>query len=328
MPPLGYSPGQARMIRLMLQMTRNDPQRVRRSLLMAGLVESGLRNLPYGDRDSEGVLQQRPSTGWGPASESARQDIRQYLRSARGLVNEGFQGGPGRLAQAVQRSAFPDRYGAMRGEVNQILGAYGGAPGAQATPPTQASYWAYNPADISQANRKQAALSLLGLGGPISAALAKRVTEQVQPQRYNVEIPQIAGVPGGASPQAQMMMAIIRMAQRRGYHVAENPWVDTVDPVHAGQSARYGDYTGSGSPSMHYQRFANDPSTRFNERKIGRAVDISGGNLQKLLRQVIRRYGLPAFNEVIYDPWGSYFAGGAYSSQPYGGHGTHIHFAI
>src|SRR5690606_9996441 len=33
--------------------------------LMAALQESGLRNLHYGDRDSLGLFQQRPSAGWG-----------------------------------------------------------------------------------------------------------------------------------------------------------------------------------------------------------------------------------------------------------------------
>lgn len=36
-----------------------------KTALMVGLQESGLRNLPYGDRDSLGVFQQRPSQGWG-----------------------------------------------------------------------------------------------------------------------------------------------------------------------------------------------------------------------------------------------------------------------
>jgi hypothetical protein len=35
----------------------------------AALQESKLQNLPYGDRDSVGVFQQRPSQGWGPRSD-------------------------------------------------------------------------------------------------------------------------------------------------------------------------------------------------------------------------------------------------------------------
>ena len=37
--------------------------------LAAALQESKLHNLDYGDRDSVGIFQQRPSQGWGPAAE-------------------------------------------------------------------------------------------------------------------------------------------------------------------------------------------------------------------------------------------------------------------
>lgn len=37
--------------------------------LGTALQESGLRNLDYGDRDSLGLFQQRPSQGWGSAAE-------------------------------------------------------------------------------------------------------------------------------------------------------------------------------------------------------------------------------------------------------------------
>ena len=37
--------------------------------LAAALQESHLHNLPYGDRDSLGLFQQRPSQGWGTATE-------------------------------------------------------------------------------------------------------------------------------------------------------------------------------------------------------------------------------------------------------------------
>ena len=36
--------------------------------LAAALQESKLHNLDYGDRDSVGIFQQRPSEGWGPAT--------------------------------------------------------------------------------------------------------------------------------------------------------------------------------------------------------------------------------------------------------------------
>jgi hypothetical protein len=45
---------------------RSMPTRAVTIAYAAALQESGLENLPYGDRDSVGVFQQRPSQGWGP----------------------------------------------------------------------------------------------------------------------------------------------------------------------------------------------------------------------------------------------------------------------
>lgn len=45
------------------------PARAVTIALAAAFQESQLRNLPYGDRDSVGLFQQRPSQGWGTASQ-------------------------------------------------------------------------------------------------------------------------------------------------------------------------------------------------------------------------------------------------------------------
>ncbi len=45
------------------------PQRAVTIALAAALQESQLQNLDYGDRDSVGVFQQRPSQGWGTTAE-------------------------------------------------------------------------------------------------------------------------------------------------------------------------------------------------------------------------------------------------------------------
>ncbi|TCC51149.1 hypothetical protein E0H75_13565 [Kribbella capetownensis] len=87
--------------------------------LMTALQESQLQNLTYGDRDSVGLFQQRPSAGWGT--------VRQILNPV--YATEAFFGGanppspPGLVdisgwesmpytvaAQSVQVSAFPDAY--------------------------------------------------------------------------------------------------------------------------------------------------------------------------------------------------------------------------
>jgi len=45
------------------------PRRAVTIALATALQESDLENLPYGDRDSVGVFQQRPSQGWGTAAD-------------------------------------------------------------------------------------------------------------------------------------------------------------------------------------------------------------------------------------------------------------------
>lgn len=90
--------------------------------LAAAAQESGLRNVRYGDRDSLGLFQQRPSTGWGTPEQvldPARATLAFY--GGAGNPNPGRTRGlldiPGwrsmsvtQAAQAVQLSAFPDAY--------------------------------------------------------------------------------------------------------------------------------------------------------------------------------------------------------------------------
>ena len=90
---------------------RGLPQRAVVIALATAQQESRLRNLDYGDRDSLGLFQQRPSQGWG--TEAQVQDP-EYAAGKfyDGLVRvRGWQ--EGRLtevAQAVQRSGFPEAY--------------------------------------------------------------------------------------------------------------------------------------------------------------------------------------------------------------------------
>ena len=95
--------------------------------LSTALQESTLRNLPYGDRDSIGLFQQRDA--WG-----SRADRLNPAMSSRMFFVGGRGGQPGLLsipdylslpvtqaAQAVQVSAFPDRVRAL-GEARASAG--------------------------------------------------------------------------------------------------------------------------------------------------------------------------------------------------------------
>jgi hypothetical protein len=92
--------------------------------------ESGLRNLDYGDRDSLGLFQQRPSQGWGTEAQVIDP---QY---AAGTFFDRLVGVPGwdtgrltDVAQSVQRSGYPEAYQkheAMAIDLTAALRAGGG----------------------------------------------------------------------------------------------------------------------------------------------------------------------------------------------------------
>jgi len=86
--------------------------------LATAAQESTLRNLDWGDRDSVGLFQQRPSQGWGTVEqltdpwESSRRFYGGPGVPTRGLLDiAGWQSMPLTVAaQAVQISAYPDAY--------------------------------------------------------------------------------------------------------------------------------------------------------------------------------------------------------------------------
>jgi hypothetical protein len=85
--------------------------RIRLALFEAGIVESNLRNLKGGDRDSVGALQQR--AGWGTREQRMNPEIAAiaFIRDAQKRVVPAHpEYKAARLAQAVQRSAYPTRY--------------------------------------------------------------------------------------------------------------------------------------------------------------------------------------------------------------------------
>jgi TP901 family phage tail tape measure protein len=77
--------------------------------IMTAITESGLRNLNYGDRDSYGLFQQRPSMGWG-----SREQVTTPEYAARAFFGplkahkERNEESPWLAAQHIQRSAFSD----------------------------------------------------------------------------------------------------------------------------------------------------------------------------------------------------------------------------
>jgi hypothetical protein len=90
---------------------RGLPARAATIALATVYQETGIRNLDYGDRDSVGLFQQRPSAGWG----SPQQLIDPYYATGKfydalvkidGWASEDIT----EVAQKVQKSSYPEAY--------------------------------------------------------------------------------------------------------------------------------------------------------------------------------------------------------------------------
>ncbi|MEU7529295.1 NlpC/P60 family protein [Saccharothrix sp. NPDC042600] len=91
---------------------RRLPKRAAVLALATAMVESNLRNVDYGDRDSLGLFQQRPSQGWGTPGQILNPVYAANAFYDRLTQLPGWSSMPSGVAeQAVQRSAFPERYG-------------------------------------------------------------------------------------------------------------------------------------------------------------------------------------------------------------------------
>lgn len=121
---MGFSTEQLKNASTIVQVGRNLGMSTRdiQIALITAMVESNLVNVNYGDRDSLGLFQQRPSQGWG-SPEQVMDPIysaTKFFKTLRGLGDRRYQMGMGQAAQAVQRSAFPDRYAERIGEMRKL----------------------------------------------------------------------------------------------------------------------------------------------------------------------------------------------------------------
>jgi murein DD-endopeptidase MepM/ murein hydrolase activator NlpD len=90
------------------------------------LQESGLRNLPGGDRDSIGLFQQRPSQGWGTPGQLADPTYASHRFYAKLLAVPGWQTmAVTEAAQEVQRSAYPEAYAKHEADATLLVNTVG-----------------------------------------------------------------------------------------------------------------------------------------------------------------------------------------------------------
>jgi peptidoglycan DL-endopeptidase CwlO len=94
-----------------IALKRKLPKRAAVIAVATSMQESRLRDLPYGDRDSLGLFQQRPSSGWGSGDQvvDPQYATKKFLAALAQVPN--WRTLPlTKAAQAVQRSAFPNAY--------------------------------------------------------------------------------------------------------------------------------------------------------------------------------------------------------------------------
>lgn len=312
--------------------------------------ESGWNKKAQSPAGAIGFTQLMPGTAqglgvnpWNPRANlrgGARYLAQQYDRFGDWrLALSAYNSGPGGSESRGKVEGFPE----TRNYVNSIMQAYGGAnntgnvniPGMSA----QGSFWAPNPKSIASAQRKQAALSMLGgtsfpnlQGGSegmnpvLLGAVSQSINKNIANKKFSFNVSNPDAIPAGGEnlpggiTGAMLMRAIIRVAQRRGFMVGENPFVGPVGGSHV-------------PGSFHYQTFKDNPNTRFNEGRVGRAVDINwagrdeASHLLSLFRLLRRSYGFGPFQEELL-PGRTYFAGGGLSHSTYPGHYDHYHIAV
>ncbi len=106
---------------------RGLPARAASIALATAFQESELYNIDYGDRDSVGLFQQRPSQGWG-AVEQLMDPVYSANAFYDALVKvEGYREMDITVAaQEVQRSAFPDAYADHEDDARALASALTG----------------------------------------------------------------------------------------------------------------------------------------------------------------------------------------------------------
>jgi hypothetical protein len=117
-----------------ISVRRGLPARAATIGIATSIQESKLRNIDYGDRDSVGLFQQRPSQGWGTVEQimdpnyaiNAFYDVLVEIEGYQGLEITD-------AAQRVQRSGFPDAYGDHEPEGRAFASALTGYSAAALT---------------------------------------------------------------------------------------------------------------------------------------------------------------------------------------------------
>jgi murein DD-endopeptidase MepM/ murein hydrolase activator NlpD len=236
----GLSPEQQRVLSTILRVARrvHASPKERLAAVETGLVETHLRNLRYGDGSSLGWRQETSSSYPNVNRLNVAGAARRFFSETRSV--RGKYGTAGALAQAVQRSAYPDRYQAARGQALEILRGAGGAGGAGG--------------GSAGGGRAIASSTTTRDAGPQGSALAllQALSQQrQQPQSAGLQAPAFSASPalpkgyqpvvgGGGGAQPPDMGALLAAIQTSGDTGSSRTTTDVVGGGGGGQAPAAG----------------------------------------------------------------------------------------
>lgn len=288
---------------------RGASPRVIKALLEAEGVESNYRNLNYGDRDSKGILQQRPSQGWGKAG-SVEQDVHDFLDRAIKL-DKTFKGSSGQLAQAIQRSAYPGKYAQRSREAQRLLKGGGGVTptSSGATPGlTDASF--SGGVDNSKLRQQLKAQYLLDRGNPdalLSLAAGLQQAQDVPGTLYYKTEKSTSGASYGGKKKGQGKLLELFWQGPGGINAKDGKKVPQgfvsghTDHVHVAAGPHTVVELGKLAEKMGLRVGENPHFGRVNPVHVqdsyhykGEAIDVSGrpDRMAKYARKVAQMYGI------------------------------------
>jgi hypothetical protein len=203
--------------------------------LAAALQESKLHNLDHGDRDSVGIFQQRPSEGWGSATQ-LQDPVYATTRFYAALAQvHGYTTMPVyQAAQAVQRSADGSAYQQWTDVAGELTGSFTGKS------PDSVSCW-YTPA--GQANL---------------AAAERQIRQTFGPAGRNAVV---VGITTGRSAQKNAKRTAVLHVQRAAAWTVASWLVAHAETYHLSE-VRYAGFTWKATNgTMGWQRESNPTST-------------------------------------------------------------------
>jgi hypothetical protein len=295
---------------------KHVPRRLKVAALATGLTESSLRNLKYGDADSQGWRQERKQYYSNPTN--VRASAARFYDEAKSDIPGGASKqnlkkySIAQISQYIQASAYPSRYAENAGEARQILaqlsGKKLGGGGTTAARGGESSKQVSTTKKLTKPTQA-AALSLIqnrfSPGAFIDYATAEKATTTRKVDRL-----QKGKTPKGKTSQVKVKGP--QKGERLGGSALE---------IGKKVAKRFGltitsTTGGTHAPgSYHYQ---------------GRAIDISGSPAaMKAARKYIGANVPHAkLTELFYDGFGAYFDNGHKIKGQLGDHGDHIHLAL